>query len=132
MDDDLVALRASCDRFLSSHGERAGDLLATVPADTALDRYGEGGVVADLEAEVAGVLGLPAAVYLPSGVMAQQAVLRVHADRRGRRTVLPHPESHLARHEEQAPERLHGLSVGDATMALRDDEVRTAVAALGR
>ncbi|MGY1591739.1 threonine aldolase family protein [Geodermatophilus sp. SYSU D00708] len=117
MDDDLLSLRASCDRSLSGHGEwRAGDLLASVPVDTALDRYGDGGVVADLEAEVSGVLGLPAAAYLPSGVMAQQAALRVHADRRGRRTVLFHPECHLARHEEQALERLHGMvgrPVGD-------------------
>lgn len=117
MDDDLLALRAACDRSLSGHGDhRAADLLATVPPDTVLDRYGDGGVVAELEAEVAAVLGKPAAVYLPSGVMAQQAALRVHADRRGRRTVLHHPESHLARHEEQAPERLHGLvgrPVGD-------------------
>ena len=48
-------------------------------------------------------------MYLPSGTMAQQAVLRVHADRRGRRTVLFHPECHLRQHEEQALERLHGL-----------------------
>jgi Threonine aldolase len=38
-------------------------------------------VVAELEAEIAGLLGKPAAVYLPSGTMAQQSVLRVHADR---------------------------------------------------
>jgi threonine aldolase len=83
VDDDLLALRAACDRSLAGHGEwRADQLLATVPADAAVDRYGDGGVVAELEAEVAGLLGLPAAVYLPSGVMAQQAALRVHADRR--------------------------------------------------
>ena len=41
-------------------------------------------MVAELEAEVALVLGLPAAVFLPSGGMAQQAALRVHAGRRGR------------------------------------------------
>ncbi|WNV74484.1 beta-eliminating lyase-related protein [Geodermatophilus sp. DSM 44513] len=133
MDDDLEALRARCDRSLSGHGDRrAGDLLATVPADTALDRYGEGGVVAELEAEVAGVLGLPAAVYLPSGVMAQQAALRVHADRRARRTVLYHPECHLAHHEEQGPERLHGLvgrPVGDRyRLLLRADLDRVAEA----
>ena len=34
--------------------------------------------------------------------MAQQAALRVHADRRGRRTVVYHPMSHLERHEDQA------------------------------
>lgn len=110
MDDDLRALRDACDRTLTGHGvPRAADLLATIPPGTAVDRYGEGGVVAELEAEVAGVLGLPAAVYLPSGTMAQQAVLRVHADRRARRTVVFHPECHLDRHEGRALERLQGL-----------------------
>lgn len=110
MPDDLEALRASCDRALVGHGlVRADDLLATIAPDTALDRYGDGGVVTQLETEVAALLGMPAAVYLPSGTMAQQAVLRVHAERRGRRTVLFHPMSHLDRHEGRALERLHGL-----------------------
>nr|WP_239520808.1 beta-eliminating lyase-related protein [Blastococcus saxobsidens] len=103
-------MRAGCDRSLTGHGEwRADQLLATIPPGSAPDRYGDGGVVAELEAEVAELLGMPAAVYLPSGVMAQQAALRVHADARGRRTVVCHPESHLIRHEEQAFERLHGM-----------------------
>ncbi|MGY1834878.1 threonine aldolase family protein [Blastococcus sp. SYSU DS0510] len=110
MDDDLLALRDPCTRALTGHGDwRPADLLATVPPGTAPDRYGDGGVVAELEAEVAGLLRLPASVYLPSGVMAQQAALRVHAERRSRRTVVCHPESHLIRHEEQAFERLHGM-----------------------
>jgi threonine aldolase len=120
--DDLDTLRQACDRALTGHGpQRAADLLATIPPDTRVDRYGEGGVVAELEAEVAGVLGLPAAVYLPSGTMAQQAVLRVHAERRGRRTVLFHPECHLRQHENQALERLQGLvgrPVGDRSRLL--------------
>ena len=108
--DDLDALRRACDRALGGHGpQTAADLLATIPPDTDLDRYGDGGVVAELEAEVATVLGLPAAVYLPSGIMAQQAALRVHADRRGGRTVLFHPQSHLDVHEGRPLERLHGL-----------------------
>ncbi len=74
-----------------------------------MDTYGQGGVVADLEAEISRLLGKAAAVYLPSGAMAQQAVLRVHADARGRRTVVFHPMCHLEQHEEQAHERLHGL-----------------------
>jgi threonine aldolase len=117
VDDDLTALRAGCDRALNLHGPQSvEDLLATIPPGTGTDTYGEGGVVAELEAEVAGLLGLPAAAYLPSGVMAQQAALRVHADRRGRRTVVYHPMSHLERHEDQALQRLHGLvgrPVGD-------------------
>jgi threonine aldolase len=103
-------LRQACDRALGGHGpQRAADLLGTIPPDTAVDRYGDGGVVAELEAEVAGVLALEAAVYLPSGIMAQQAVLRVHADRRARRTVVYHPQSHLEVHEGRALERLQGL-----------------------
>ncbi len=123
MDDDLRALRDACDRALTGHGEwRAEALLATIPPDSEPDRYGSGGVVAELEAEVAGLLGKPAAVYLPSGIMAQQAALRVHADARSRRTVLVHPESHLLHHEDQAFERLHGMvlrPVGDRHRLLR-------------
>jgi threonine aldolase len=122
VDDDLRALRDACDRGLTGHGvQSADDLLATIPPGTAVDRYGEGGVVAELEAEIAGVLGLPAAVYLPSGTMAQQAVLRVHAGRRGRSTVVFHPECHLDQHEGRALERLHGLigrPVGDRNRLL--------------
>ena len=117
MDDELRTLRDSCTTWLSSHGPvRARDVLAGIDPDTAVDRYGEGGVVAELEAEVAELLGAPAAVYLPSGTMAQQAVLRVHAERRGRRTVLAHPACHLFQREGQALERLHALlgrPVGD-------------------
>lgn len=94
----------------------AAVLLASIPADTAVDRYGDGGVVAELETEIAGLLGKPAAAFLPSGTMAQQSVLRVHADRRQRRTVVFHPMCHLHRHEGQAFQRLHGLTgrpVGD-------------------
>ncbi len=110
MDDDLRALRDGCTRALAGHGpQTAADLLATVPPGTPVDRYGEGGVVAELEAEVAALLGQPAALYLPSGTMAQQSVLRVHAGRTGRRTVLFHPQGHLDVHEGRALERLQGL-----------------------
>jgi threonine aldolase len=131
VDDDLRALRDACGRALTGHGiQRADDLLATIPPGTAVDRYGEGGVVAELEAEVAGVLGLAAAVYLPSGTMAQQAALRVHAGRRGRSTVVFHPESHLDRHEGRALERLHrlvGRPIGDRHRLLQTTDL-TAVA----
>jgi threonine aldolase len=113
-DDDaaaVTALRDKCTRFLHGHGPvTAAALLATIPDGTAVDRYGDGGVVAELEAEVARVLGKPAAVFLPGGTMAQQAVLRVHADRRQRRTIVFHPMCHLEQHEGQAYRRLHDLT----------------------
>ena len=55
---ELTALRDQCTRFLRGHGPvRAADLLATVPPDTAPDHYGDAGVVADLEGEIALLLG---------------------------------------------------------------------------
>jgi threonine aldolase len=124
--DDVQDLRDQCTRFLTGHGPvSASEMLATIPAGTAVDRYGDGGVVAELESEIAALLGKPAAVFLPSGTMAQQSVLRVHADRRGRRTVVFHPMCHLHRHENQAHERLHRLTgrpVGDPNRLIgRDD-----------
>ncbi|HYK33291.1 MAG TPA: beta-eliminating lyase-related protein [Streptosporangiaceae bacterium] len=108
--DEIAALRAGCTKFLTGYGRvTAAEMLATIPADTEVDTYGEGGVVAALENEIASLLGKPAAVFLPSGTMAQQSVLRVHADQRQRRTVIFHPMCHLEQHEEQAYQRLHGL-----------------------
>lgn len=110
-DVDLDGLRERCTRFLHGHGPvSVADMLATIPPDTAVDRYGEGGVVSAIEAEVARLLGKPAALFLPSGTMAQQAVLRVHADRRQRRTVVFHPMCHLEQHEGQAYRRLQSLT----------------------
>jgi threonine aldolase len=120
--DEFGTLRARCTRFLGGHGPQdAAQLLGTIPADTDLDRYGEGGVVATLEAEVSRLLGKPAAVFLPSGTMAQQSVLRVHADRRNTRTVGFHPACHLDQHEGRGYERLHGLigrPIGDPNRLL--------------
>ncbi len=108
--DDLEKLRAQCTRWLNGHGPRtAGDILGTIPKDARLDRYGDGGVVEALEAEIRKVLGKPAAVFMPSGTMAQQIALRIHADRRGIDTVAWHPTCHLETHEDKAYQRLHGL-----------------------
>jgi threonine aldolase len=84
-------------------------LLATIPTDTRIDVYGSGGVVEELESEVAGRLGKESALFMISGTMAQQAVLRIQADRRTRRGVVFHPKCHLDVREERAYERLHGL-----------------------
>jgi threonine aldolase len=108
--EEVNALRDQCTRFLHGHGPvTAAAMLATIPPDTQTDTYGDGGVVTELEAEIAGLLGKAAAVFVPSGTMGQQAVLRVHADRRGRQAVVFHPMCHLERHEGQAYQRLHGL-----------------------
>ncbi|HTZ45799.1 MAG TPA: beta-eliminating lyase-related protein [Jatrophihabitans sp.] len=110
MDEASRTRRAACDTFLNGDGPvPPADLLASIPPGVVPDVYGDGGVVAELEAYVARLLGKPAAVFLPSGTMAQGATLRVHADARASRTVLWHPHCHLDQHELQAHARLHGL-----------------------
>ncbi len=73
------------------------------------DHYGSTGAVAQLEAEVADLLGKPAAVFLPSGIMAQQAVLRVWCDTMGSRRVALPDLSHLIGHEADGPRLVHDL-----------------------
>jgi threonine aldolase len=132
-DAEQAALRGQCTVFLAGHGPlSAAGLLGSIPPDTALDRYGDGGVVAELEAEITDLLGMPAAAFLPSGTMAQQSVLRVHADRRQRRTVVFHPMCHLQRDEGEGFQRLHGLTgrtAGDADRLLNIDDL-TSIAEL--
>lgn len=127
-DVDENALRAACTRSLSWHGNRRpADLLAELPDDVAPDRYGDGGVVAELETEVASLLGKPAAAFVPSGTMAQQIALRIHADARGRRTVLFHPTCHLEHHEGGGYQRLHhlvGRPVGDELRLMTIEDLR--------
>jgi threonine aldolase len=109
-DAKTEALAESCTRFLVGHGRRtAGELLATVSTDAGMDYYGIGGAVTELETEVASLLGKEAALFLPTGTMAQQATLRVLADRRSSRSVVFHPMCHMETNEERGYHRLHGL-----------------------
>ncbi|MEO3854151.1 beta-eliminating lyase-related protein [Acrocarpospora sp. B8E8] len=82
-------------------------MLALVDDDTPPD--GPNGPVAVLERRLANLLGKERALFFPSGTMAQQVALRLHADRRGRRTFAAHPQSHLDVWEEQGYNAVHGL-----------------------
>ena len=111
---EIRKLRENCDRFISGHGLRQPSVtleeLTTLGAsELSADTYGEGGTVEILENEVRQLLGMPAAVFMPSGTMIQQAALRIHADRRNSRVVAFHPTCHLELHEDKAYQRLHGL-----------------------
>lgn len=109
------ALRRRCAVVVSGHGEDApGAELARVATwcrehGWHADRYGEGALVGDFEAKVAALLGKPAAVFMPSGTMAQQIALRIACERAGRFHIAMHPTSHLELHEEHAYARLHSL-----------------------
>lgn len=100
-----------CEQWIKGHGAASVQrLLPSISREVGADTYGEAGVVAELESEVAAVLGLPAAVFMPSGTMAQQIAMRIHADRAGLPVVALHPTSHMVLWEASAHERLHGLA----------------------
>src|SRR6476660_10472913 len=88
-------------RSLSVHGQqrraptrRLQDFLARVE-DGDQDTYGRGGAVARLEARVADLLGKEAAVFMPTGAMASQVALRLHADARTCRPGGFRPRAHV-------------------------------------
>jgi threonine aldolase len=127
---------AASSRFLQLHGRRSSrQLLAEIGSDDAdieMDRYGSGGVVAELETTTASILGKEAAVFVPSGTMAQQAVLRVHADHRARTDFVCHPACHLDNREGRGYQRLHGLAchtAGDLNLPLTAADLEGVAAA---
>ncbi|WP_223166692.1 threonine aldolase family protein [Nonomuraea sp. SYSU D8015] len=99
-------------------------MLELVDEDTPPD--GSDGPVAVLERRLADLLGKESALFLPSGTMAQQVALRVHADRRGRRAFAAHPQSHLDVWEEQGYNAVHGLwmrRTGDLNELMTADDL---------
>lgn len=90
------------------------------------DHYGGGALIESFEAKVAELLGKPAAVFMPSGVMAQLIAVNIWSER-GR---LPrfgiHASSHLQLHEEQAFQallHLHGVMVGHRLRPILADDL---------
>ena len=65
--------------------------------------------VSALQRRIAALLGKEAALLLPTGKMAQQIALRVHAERRGRRAFAAHPTCHLVNWEFDGYSAVHGL-----------------------
>lgn len=80
---------------------------AMAEADVGDDVYGEDPTVRRLEERTAEVLGLPAALFVPSGSMGNQVALRVHA--RSGTEVLVESRSHVFHYEMGAMAALSGL-----------------------
>lgn len=131
---DVDAVRARCARALAYHGPQQEspatvlrELAAAAEGVLAPDRYGEGELIAGFEREIAQLLGKEAAVFMPTGTMAQQIAMRIWADRRGRRSMAFHPLCHLELHENKAYQLLHGLHavlVGSQHRLLGLDDLR--------
>ncbi|MFB7649992.1 threonine aldolase family protein [Streptomyces sp. NPDC056084] len=131
-----LAVFRSAGRTLAHHtvdhtmAERLTALLAdgaeVYDLDAFADIYGDG-PVAELERRTAEELGFPAAVFFPTGTMAQQVALRCWAARTGDTTVALHPLAHPEVHERQAFGQLSGLRTVHPTAEPRlptADEVR--------
>jgi threonine aldolase len=93
------------------------------------DEYSRDGVVAELEARMAALLGKETAVFIPSGTLANHLALRLLA-RNGRR-VLVQQGSHLYNDEGDCAQQLSGLTLvplaaGRATFSF--DEAAAAIA----
>ena len=133
---------SGAERFLNAwHGvpdarTRLESLADTLDERERADRYGDGERLERLERRTAELLGKEAAVFMPSGTMAQQIAMRIWCERGARATIAFHPTCHLELHEEKGYERLHGLHatlVGDPNrlLTLADLEaLREPVAAL--
>ncbi len=129
-----AALRACCDLDLGfpfhTDGEPA-DRLERVAAwmrreNLGSEAYLTGESVARLEARIADLFGKPAAVWFPSGTMAQGVAARVHCAWAGDRRLGLHPTSHLALHEGNAHIHLHGLepvTVGAWSRTMRPEDL---------
>ena len=125
-------LRRACTYFISGHipqqpGEefiRIGEWCREHQYDA--DVYGSGKLISDFEAKVASLLGKPAAVFMPSGTMAQQIALRIFSDRSRLPVVAMHPTCHLELHEQKGYTFLHGLAswhVGDRTKPVSASDI---------
>lgn len=132
MPADIASLIQECTRFLPGHYPRSVRELMQSVVDSPLsekrrDIYGSGGVVADLEVELAELLGKEAAVFMPSGTMAQQIALRIWADEADNPTIAFHPTCHLEIHEQMAYRELHHLQailLGEAGRLFTLDDLK--------
>lgn len=100
-------------------------MLDWLPEDTEL--FGDDAPTAQLERRLAEILGKPAALFFPSGTMAQQVAIRVHAERTGRPAFVAHPQNHLDLWEEHGYAAVHGLryvAAGDRHELLTLDALR--------
>lgn len=110
----LEALRGRCTFVVGGPLPDPGAELAEIGAwcrehGHVADRYGEGALVGAFEQKIAAILGFEAAVFMPSGTMAQQIAMRIHAETTGIPAFAMHPTSHLELHEQRGYARVQRL-----------------------
>ena len=134
---DIDQILAQCTNILPGHGPNRSmkavfqALADSLQGDEDLDSYGSGTYIAGFESEVAALFGKEAAVFLPSGTMAQQIALRIWCERRHNATVAMHPTAHPEFAEHSGYRFLHHIQrlqfgapefIGDRMLAVQDFE----------
>lgn len=115
--------------------EEYAKLLTTLAVKIEPDEYSRGGVVEQLETRMEAVLGKEAAVWLPTGTLANHLAVRLLAG--NKRRVLVQSESHLYNDCGDCAQTLSGLTLiplapGKATFTLDEAEHAANDALLGR
>ena len=115
---------------ISGHGNRNIQVLQKVFMDLNgeidSDHYGNGAIIENFQMKLANLLGKEAAVFFPSGTMAQQIALRIWCDEKGSNKVAYHPLSHLEIHEEDGLKELHHIEpvlLADKSRVIELDDV---------
>ncbi|MCA1035068.1 low specificity L-threonine aldolase [Bacillus infantis] len=115
---------------LAGHGKRNVEVLKKafeqISGSIESEMYGKGKVIEDFQDKMANLLGKEAAVFFPSGTMAQQIALRIWCDEKGVAKVAYHPLSHLEIHEEDGLKELHHIEtvlLADQTRVIELDDV---------
>lgn len=113
--EQRAALKRACTTIIPGHpnGAPGAELIAVGEWCRAhgydADVYGSGKLINDFEVRIAALLGKPAAVFMPSGTMAQQIAVRIWAERDKVAAFGMHPTCHLELHEQQGYAFLHQL-----------------------
>ena len=112
---DSQALFNRCTNRVPGHGEQQfiaeslREIADSLDGSERPDVYGAGDYLEAFEAEIAAQFGKPAAVFMPSGTMAQQIALRVYCDQSRNYTVAMHPSAHLEFAEQLGYQFLHNI-----------------------
>lgn len=111
---DPKNVRASCTKFLSyDHPKSARQLMQRIAdytsSDWPHDEFGHGELFDLLEERLAKLLGKEAAVFMPTGRMAQLIGLKVWCQKRSNPLVAMHPRCHLEESESKAYALAYGL-----------------------
>lgn len=113
--DHNLEVRQGCRATLTGYYPRPmRETLAAILAEAGDgeygDRYGERPLIADFEEDVRTRLGHEAALFMPSGKLAQQVALRLWTERSGSPVIGLHPRCHLVEEEAQGMAIVSGLT----------------------